>query len=273
MKKSLAITTTQKQSADAALIIACDQSFQTAGETLLLSAAVGGFIVNQLPWGEITPWLEDKCPNVCRRKISRWQSFSSGLTAANPALFDLLNRLVDQARDQIGHVSNSPPGGVGQLLFQLDGVDVKPLWKTIQATTNGKSMAAFIRDTKLLRAPAEDGGYRYDKSVLKTWLKAHHPDLLWDYKKEESILLDYESLPPKIQKQFRDFIAAERLKNVDPELEAKENREKCDATEISVADLLEKKYYADCTPAKLKTLQQLFADAAKELAHVIKTTQ
>ena len=161
---------------------------RNAGAQMIGYRVMIGHELNQaketIKHGEFEQWVEEEFGLSARTQLD-WRDFSKLFleelekrkalpTVGKSASFALLGKTV-------------PKKAIESIL------EIAP------AIMDGKGYIQFVRDIKLLREPAEPGGYRPDPEMVAAFLAEKHADMVGTL---------YAALPEKIQAEFRKWLAA-----------------------------------------------------------------
>lgn len=161
----------------------------------LATVIFGIYLVETRAWGERTgairhgqflPWLEKQTPDIHHATAYRWMEVATAvletLQISHGAKFD--DQLLHQALTLPDRRLTPDQSALRKALFDL--VDGKSL----------KQLRFELCDVE----PAQKGGFPIKAGLFEKWIKKHHPELIVD-----GALPNYESLPGKLKKAYRQF--------------------------------------------------------------------
>lgn len=201
---------------------------------------------NKDPEGGFQKWIEDNYPDISYRTAAGWMRFTEVLQekSATTALFNSAPKLLTDGK--------------------LSEKDCEAVLKVVPEVMDGKTMTAFMRDSRLAKDPEKAGGFRPDAKALEKWLKANHPELAGT---------KFTDLPEPVQKAFKKQYEPE----VDPKLKAEAMRERWYGIRDFLARELEANSYAEIfhtdDPAHVEFVsatRELLNDQGKKFAAWLK---
>lgn len=155
-----------------------------------------------LPHGDLLPWIKENFPEISRTTSQNWRQFADDVRAKLPTVGNLAksNLLANPTKPKTKFTEK----------------ECTALAAVVREAMDGKGMLEFMREAKFLRDVEDAGGFRPSEEKFQKWLKTLDEKTLSALRgtsdsSQPSREISFEDLPPKLQMQFKKWLASQNL--------------------------------------------------------------